>query len=372
MDMNGTASMAPTDASLLRAHAMRWVDETYDDRSELAGRRMREGFDRAFVDEIAAQGFFAVMVPEAKGGMGGGLAEMAGIMEAVGRGIVAEPVLSVGGLAAPLLAAVDTDAAGALLAQVVAGDTLAVLAHYESHAGFDRAVSTAADGDGGTVKLTGRKAATVDVPGADVVLVSARDASGRLALYAVHPAGEGVTSKSWRVVDGRTAASLAFDRAPAERLSGVDDLTAQLDHALDGAAFLACAEAVGIMTHLVDATADYLKTRKQFGQTLDRFQVLQHRVVDMLLAAEEAHGVVDAAIDAAMGPRRARAIALCKTVVARSARHVSQQSVQLHGGIGMTDELKIGRYFKRLMLCESQFGDGDYYFSRYEAARSQD
>ncbi|HEV7416467.1 MAG TPA: acyl-CoA dehydrogenase family protein, partial [Tianweitania sediminis] len=107
---------------------------------------------------------------------------------------------------------------------------------------------------------------------------------------------------------------------------------------------------------------------KQFGQTLDRFQVLQHRIVSMLLATEETAGVVEAVIDATQ-PRRARAIALCKTVTARSARYVAQQSVQLHGGIGVTDELKISRYFKRLMMCESLFGDEDYYTARYEALR---
>lgn len=369
MDLTDIAASGPADAELLREHALRWVTDNYDDRRELAGREIRDGFDRAVADQIAEQGFLGVMVPEAQGGTGGGLAEMAGIMEAVGREIVAEPVLSVGGLAAPLLASLNTDASNALLAKVVAGETIAVLAHYEPQAGYDRSVTSTADGDGETVKLSGAKATTIDLPGADVLLVSAKDASERLALYAVDPAAEGVTSKIWRVVDGRTAAALTLDGASAQRLSGLDDATALIDFALDSAAFLVCAEAIGIMRHLVDETAEYLKTRKQFGQTLDRFQVLQHRVVDMLLAAEEAHGTVDAVIDACNGPGRARAIALAKTVVARSARYVAQQSVQLHGGIGVTDELKIGRYFKRLMLCETLFGDGDFYFSRYEDAR---
>jgi len=368
MDMTDIAVTGPSDAELLRDHALRWVAETYDDKRELAGRAKGEGFDRAVAEQIAQQGFLGVMVPEALGGTGGGLAEMAGIMEAVGRGIIAEPVLSVGGLAAPLLAALGTEASDALLSKLITGEAIAVLASNEPQGGFNRKIESQADGEG---RITGVKAATIDLPGADVLLVSAKDQAGKLAVYAVDPAAAGVRQKAYRVVDGRTAASLTLDGVAGQRISGPDDVSALLDAAIDDAAFLVCAEAVGIMRLLVDTTAEFLKTRKQFGQTLDRFQVLQHRVVDMLLATEEAHGVVDAVVDAAPGPNRARAIALCKTVVARSARHVAQQSVQLHGGIGVTDELKIGRYFKRLMLCETLFGDGDFYFTRYEEARPQ-
>ncbi|KIN70968.1 putative acyl-CoA dehydrogenase [Sulfitobacter noctilucae] len=365
--------LEPTDAEILRDHAFKWVDENYGEDREKAGRDSATGFDAVLHDAIAQQGWLGAMVPEDKDGTGGDLAEMAGIMQAVGRGLVSEPVLSIGGITAPLLARLGTPAADTLLAQIMNGEKTAVLCHYERDAGFDRGLSdsTLRPVDD-TLDLNAAKAPVLDVVGADVLLVTARDAAGRMALLAVTPDTRGLTLDQHRSVDQRRLGTARFEgcRLPTDAdLAEGADVDALVSRVLDGAALLVCAEAIGAMDVLIAETETYLQTRKQFGQPLSQFQVLQHRMVDMLMHLEEAQSTLEAALDAQGTAREARAIALAKIVCARAARYVSQEAVQLHGGIGMTDDLRISRYFRRLMLSETMFGDADWHAEKYRQLR---
>ncbi|APE43940.1 hypothetical protein BOO69_11370 [Sulfitobacter alexandrii] len=365
-----------TDAEVLRDHAFKWVDETYGEDREKAGRDTETGYVAARHEDIAGLGWLGAMVPEDKGGIGGDLAEMAGIMEAVGRGVISEPVLSVGGIAAPLLARLQTPAADALLAEVVGGRKTAVLCHFEQGAGFERALgaSTVARRDGGLF-LSAAKAPVLDASGADVLLVTACDDTGRMAVLAVRPDADGLTRTQHRAVDQRRLCTVDIDDCrldPDADLTGGADATDHVAAVLDDAALLVCAEAIGAMGVLVPETEAYLKTRKQFGQPLSAFQVLQHRMVDMLMHYEEAQATLEAALDARGTAGQARATALAKVVCARAAQFVAREAVQLHGGIGMTDDLKVSRYFRRLMLSETMFGDADWYQERYRRLRPEE
>lgn len=361
------------DPQMLREHGFRWVDQSYGEGEELAGRKLAAGYDAQTAAKIAELGWFGVMVAADKGGIGGGLPEMVAVMEAVGRGLVAEPVLSQGGIAAPLLDRLGTADADALLARLVDGTSTAVLLHNEADAGFERTLSTSRiEPDGNGYRLTAAKAPTLDAAGASTLLVTALHPDGRMAVVALDAGADGLRRTTFRSVDGRALARFDLDniKVSAEAIvSGPSDATRHVERVLDEASILVCAEAVGAMAVLVEQTSDYLRTRRQFGTALSSFQVLQHRMVDMLLASEEASAVVEAALDAAGGPGRQRAFALAKIVTARSARFVAQQAVQLHGGIGMTDELKVSRYFRRLMQCETLFGDADWHAERFDRMR---
>lgn len=361
------------DLTALRDHAFRWVDQAYGEANERAGRGLAKGYDPGMAAEIAGQGWLAVMVSAQNGGMGGGLREMAAVMEAVGRGLVAEPVLSQGAIAAPLLDRLGTPQARQRLSPVLDGASVAVMIHQEADAGFERTItSSRLSEEDGRFHVDASKAPVLDAAGADILLVTALDAAGRTAVVAVEADAPGVRLVRSRSVDGRMLAAVELDRVavPADAiLSAGADASAIVEAVLEEATLLVCAEACGAMPVLVDATADYLRTRSQFGRPLASFQVLQHRMVDMLLAAEEASAVVEAALDAADGPERKRAFALAKIVTARSARFVAQQAVQLHGGIGMTDDLKVSRHFRRLMQCETMFGDADWHAERFDGLR---
>ena len=361
------------DLTALREHAFRWVDQAYGEAHERAGRGLAEGYDTAMAAEIAGQGWLAVMVAAQNGGMGGGLREMAAVMEAVGRGLVAEPVLSQGAIAAPLLDRLGTPQARLLLARVLDGTSVAVMMHQEADAGFERTLtSSRLTEEDGRFHVDAAKAPVLDAAGATILLVTALDAAGRTAVVAIEADAPGVRLVRSRAVDGRMLAAVHLDRVavPADAvLTAGADASAIVETVLEEATLLVCSEACGAIPILVEGTADYLRTRRQFGTALASFQVLQHRMVDMLLAAEEASAVVEAALDAAGGPERKRAFALAKIVTARSARFVAQQAVQLHGGIGMTDDLKVSRYFRRLMQCETMFGDADWHAERFDRLR---
>jgi alkylation response protein AidB-like acyl-CoA dehydrogenase len=253
------------------------------------------------------------------------------------------------------------------LAQVVAGERVLALAHGERELGFARfPISTQAEGG----RLNGSKQAVLDAPSAAAILVSAREAGGAMGLYIVGRDAPGLIMQSYRTLDGRAAANLVLNGVPAERLGEGGDAFETLDAVLDEATVVTAAEGAGAMAATIDMTVGYLKQREQFGRKLSEFQVLQHRMVDMLVSLRETEAMIDVALAALSlgGEERRASVSALKVRLCSAARFVGQNGVHLHGGMGLTDELAISHWFKRLMMIETLFGDAAFHIERYARA----
>jgi alkylation response protein AidB-like acyl-CoA dehydrogenase len=331
------------------------------------------GFSDSAWATFAELGLLAIAVPEADGGFGGGAVDLMAAMEACGEALVVEPLIDHVGLAGRLLARAGSAAQrAAWLPGLMDGTVKLAFASLEPGRRYALdPQSTQARTAGGGWVLDGHKSVVLGAPSATRLIVSARCAEGA-SLFIVDPAAAGVSQNPSRTLDGQRCAELAFEGVPL----GADALLGQagaaqplIDEAVDFATALLCADAVGAMRFANEATLDYLKTRRQFGVALASFQALQHRMVDMVIATEQARSMAILAasrVDSAVDPReRARAVSAAKVKVADAARLVSQESVQLHGGMGMTEELKISHTFRRLTMIAQRFGDADHHLERY-------
>jgi alkylation response protein AidB-like acyl-CoA dehydrogenase len=337
-----------------------------------------EGFGRAEWARYAELGWLGVALPERAGGSGGGVTELGIVMAAAGRHLLLEPLLGTIVLGAGAIDEAGTEAQRAkLLPQIATGKLLLAFCHAEPGGGYARDyVHAIARRDGGDFVIDGDKSFTLGAHAADTLIVSARLGSqaGPVALFLVPRGANGVRLNVAPALDGRWGAKVSFARATvaaqAQLGGGEEDRLSMIDRLIDRGAIAVCAEACGAMAAVTQATVDYLKTRQQFGQPLAKFQVLQHRLVDMSVCSEEARAIVHAALQAlddnAAGAQRS--VWAAKVQTARSARFVAGQAIQLHGGMGMTDELAIGHYYKRLTLCETLFGDGEFYLKKIGAA----
>lgn len=362
-----TVGTDPEMLSMFREQARRFVDESYAAIALPRPYVTEKGYSDDGYAAIAELGWLGLRVPEILGGLSGDLASACAIIEAVGRGLVMEPVMPVLGVAAPALARCGGDAER--LEDLMGGGTLIVLLHGLQSS--QPAIVHASPGSAGDLVLSGRIANVEAAAAANELLVAARGDDQVVDLYAVDARRAGVSTSATRSFDGRLVCDIVLDKVPAVRVSDGSDVTDRLRGILVEATLMTCAEAVGAMERVIEITAEYLRTRKQFRMPLASFQTLQHRMVDMLLRFEEARAVVEAALDSQAGPGFVRAVALAKLVTARAARFVASEGIQLHGGIGMTDELNISRYFKRLLLCEHRYGDADAFLERYAALGEQ-
>jgi alkylation response protein AidB-like acyl-CoA dehydrogenase len=344
--------------------------------ADSAARLLAAGSDDA--DRFAAMaeaGWLAIAVPEAGGGLGLGLRDLAEIARAVGEAGSRVPVLAMAGVSLPLLATAPGDTpARRLLDAALGGDAKPVLAHAEPSSGHRRDhVETSLVQAAGGWRLHGRKAAVEGAALADHLLVTAREADGSLALALVPLDQAGVEARRFTALDGRLLLDVSLDTVvPQDHRIALPDAEAALDAALDRGALLAMAEAVGSMRVLLADTLAYLKTRRQFGQPIGRFQALQHRAVDLTIALEEAEAVVDAACDAEGTADFGRAVAVAKVVACRSARLIAREGVQMHGGIGITEELRVSHHFRSLTAAQSRYGDDDTYRARFAALTPSD
>jgi alkylation response protein AidB-like acyl-CoA dehydrogenase len=350
---------------LLADSVRRYLAKSYDfeaRRKIVAG----QGWSAEAWAQFAQMGLTGLPVSAEHGGFGGGAVDLMGVMEAFGEALVVEPYL-------PLILAarlIDRGASPAqkqaLLPGVVEGRTKLVLAHNEKGARFalDAVRATARRNDG-RWSIDGEKSAVVGAPSADRLVVSARR-DGAIGLFLVDVGS--VDLQAYRTMDERLAADVVLRGAQAEPIDG--DL-ASLEDATDFGAALVCAEAVGAMKFACDTTLEYLKTRKQFGVPIGTFQALQHRMVDMFISLEQARSMaclacsrVDSGADSGGAPR---AVSAAKIKIADAARHVSQEAVQLHGGMGMSEELKVSHAFRRLTVLAREFGDADHHLARFAA-----
>jgi len=291
-------------------------------------------------------------------------------MEAFGRGLVLEPYFATAILGGGLLRRAGTEALrAALVPQIVAGKLKLAFAHIERQSRYDLAdVATTARKDGDAYVLDGAKSVVLHGDCADKLLVTARTSGDRrdrngVGLFLVDADAAGVARRGYPTQDGLRAAEVSLNgvRVVADAVLGTDALPA-IEHVVDEAIAALCAEAVGCMEAMHETTLEYLKTRQQFGRPIGSFQVLQHRSVDMLVALEQARSMaMFAAVTAgeADATERRRAIAAAKVQIGRSGKHVGQEAIQLHGGIGMTMEYKVGHYFKRMTMIDMLFGDAD-------------
>jgi alkylation response protein AidB-like acyl-CoA dehydrogenase len=375
MDFNFT-----DEQQLLADTVQRFVREHYsfDARREIL--RSADGWSRTAWQGLAALGLTAINVPEEYGGLGAGAVETLLAMNAFGSGLLLEPYLNAAVLAPSLLTRLqDQTAASELLPGIATGEQIVIVAHQEPRArGELLSVDTRAEKNGSGYALDGHKSVVSHGGSADVLLVTARtsgrtgDATG-ISVFRVDPTSPGVTIKAYRTIDGQRAADIYLKdvKLATDRLVGAEGAAfAAIEAAHDVALSALCAEAVGIMKAVNAATLEYTRNRKQFGQPIAKFQVLQHRMADMFIQSEQATSMSYLAAirctDADSRERR-RALAAAKVVIGQAGRFIGQQAVQLHGGMGVTDELAVSHYFKRLMAIDLTLGDADFHLQRFIA-----
>ena len=371
--------------SQLRDTLTRFVQKEYSFEKRREILRSPEGWSRAIWKKFSEMGLPAIGIAEDHGGLGGSAADTFIVMEAFGRGLVVEPYLSTVILGAGLIQRAGSAAQKAeLLPKVAAGELMLALAHHESGARYElNRVATSARKDAGGWRISGAKTVVLHGAAADKLIVSARtsgkerDAAG-VSLFLIDAKAAGVALHAYPTHDGQRAAELTLKdvRAGADALIGpADQGLALVEQALDCGIAALCAEAIGAMTALIELTLAYLKTRKQFGVAIGSFQALQHRAADMLMYAEQARSMAylaAAKVDAQDPHERRRALSAAKVLVGQAARYVGQQAVQLHGGIGVTDELSVSHYFKRLTLINATFGDADHHLARFSDLIAQE
>lgn len=374
MDFNLT-----NEQELLRDGLTKFLAGRYDLASSRSAAKTGPGWQpeiwRGFADEL---GILGATLPEEAGGIGGGPVETMVIAEALGHALVIEPFVDTVVVAGGLLHRSRDAVAAALLEDIVAGSAIVALAATEPTSGDNwRDVCTTARRDGDEWVLDGAKVMAVSAPLATHLLVTARTSGERadtdgISLFLVDTGSltTGFTAHPYRTVDDRRASDLTFTevRLPSGALLGAEGRAwPALKLARDEGAAAVCAEAVGAMRKVLADTVEYCKQRQQFGQPIGSFQALQHRLVDMHMEVEQASAAVYLAVlnlDAEPA-QRAKAVSAAKATIGRAARFVGQNAVQLHGGMGMTEELAIGHYFKRLTAVQYEFGSTDHHVSRY-------
>ena len=355
----------------LRATLRRFLTQTYTLERRRAIARAGGGCDPAIWQQFAELGILGLAIPESLGGIGGDAFDAMVVMEELGRSLVLEPYLSTALVAAGVLARAGSAQHQPLLRAVATGEIRLAFAHEERDSRWRLdAVTTRAVRESGGWVLEGHKSMVADGAGAHYILTSARAASG-LCLFVLPGALEGMTRRAVATHDGSSVAEieLAGVRVPAEALLGPEGGGLPLIEAASDVAIAGlCAEAVGAMDALLALTLEYVKNRKQFGVPIGSFQALQHRMADMLLHAELARSMsylASAKLEVSDVTERRRAISAAKFLVGRSARFVGQEAVQLHGGMGVSDEVATSHYFKRLTLINASFGDMGHHLERF-------
>ena len=370
------------DRRMLADTLNRFVSEQYgiEHRNQLAYGQ--EGHSPALYAQFAELGAIGALFPEDAGGFGGAGFDISVVFEALGRGLVAEPLLDALVVGQALIAA-GSESQKAKLQDIIAGDLICALAHDEpgSHYELHNVSTTATQTASGWV-LNGTKGVVALGEKADLLLVSARtggsqlDASG-ISLFLVDGSAAGLSKRGYQRFEGGRAADITFNnvQVPADSLVGAQGKGyAVLEH-ISGYALLALAsESLGTMDVAKQHTLEYLQTRKQFGVAIGTFQALQHRMADVLLEIEQARSAVinaASAVDTAQGAAKEKVLSAAKYTVGYVGTKVAQESIQLHGGIGMTWELPLAHYAKRLVMIDHQFGDEDHHLARFIALGQQ-
>ena len=366
------------DQDMLRDSVRKWVDKGYDFERR-KGIVKGGGYSKQAWQELADLGLTGLHVGEAQGGMAFGATDAMVVMEELGRGLVLEPFAAVALVATHLLKLSTEPAAGELLEGIASGTERVVLAHQERAARYQLAqIETTANFVAGSWQLNGLKSLVPSGEHTGTFIVPARvsgntDDPAGIALFLVTKGAPGLTVRGYPTQDGGCAADVSLKDVGAVELIPAGPAFAALEHAIDIGMAAVCAEAVGVMDKLVAVTIDYMNTRKQFGVVISSFQALRHRMADVKMQLELGRSMSYFATlklnDPA--PARRRALAQAKLQLGQSMRFVGQQCIQLHGGIGVTDEYIASHYFKRLTVMEMSYGDTMHQLSEV-SARMQD
>jgi pimeloyl-CoA dehydrogenase small subunit len=366
-----------SEQDMLRDTVARLVREQYDFETRRKVAKSEAGWRPAMWSQFAELGLLGASFPEAEGGFGGGPIEAMIISEEFGKGLVIEPYLQTviigGGFLRHGGSAAQKEEN---LPALIGGERIYAFAYSEPKSRFDlHDVSTTAKKDGKGFTLNGHKAVVLGAPFASHLLVTARtsgdqrDTSG-VTVFLVPKNAKGVSTRDYPTVDGLRASEVYFENVSVGGdavLGEVDGGFTLVEKVVDEAIAALCAESVGCMKVLNEATLGYSKTRKQFGQPIGNFQVLQHRMVDMFMACEQAISMTYLVTLKLDEPDRQRKLAAsgAKVQIGKAGKLISQEAVQIHGGMGMTDELNVGHFFKRVTMIESQFGNTDWHLRRY-------
>ncbi|MBI5264558.1 MAG: acyl-CoA dehydrogenase family protein [Bradyrhizobium sp.] len=364
---------------LLRESAERFIAESYNAEHRRRTANDPLGFSAAIWKQFADLGWLALPIPESYGGVGGGAVEIGLLMEAFGRGLVSEPYLSTVVIGAALIEKCGSEQQKqAILPKIGDGSLFVVFAHSERAARFDLAtVTTIASKTAEGWRLSGNKIAVIDGHVASQIIVSAHihhhdGASGRLGLFMVPAITPSLAISDFPRLGGGRACNLELSdvHLPADALLGDGhDALPAIEWVVDRAMAALGSEAVGIMQTLLETTVEYTKIRHQFGRPLAANQVIRHRLADMAMQCDEARSMaLRAALMLDAEPvERGRAASAAKAKIGKCARFVGEQSIQLHGGMGVTEELEIGAYFKRLVAFDTLFGGSAYHYRRHAA-----
>mgnify|MGYP002779531012 CR=1 FL=1 len=373
MDFNYTEEQG-----MLRDSVARYLADTYDFDTRRAALKTEAGWRpevwKAFAEEL---GILGAPFSEEHGGLGGGAVENMIVMEEIGKALVVEPYLQTVVIGGGFLKRSGHAQAGELIGGIIGGETVIAFAYAEPQARYTWSdLKTTARKDGASYVLNGHKAVVVGAPWATHLLVTARTGGGQrerngVSVFLVEKTAAGVTTRDYPTVDGRRASEVYFENVsvPASALVGDEGSgMALVERVMDEATAAVCSEAVGCMRRLHEGTLDYAKQRKQFGVPIASFQVLQHRMVDMFINLEQSVSMTLMAtikLDES-DEERMKAVSAAKVQIGRACKFVGQNAIQIHGGMGMTDELAIGHYFKRATMIEGEFGSVDHHLRRYE------
>jgi alkylation response protein AidB-like acyl-CoA dehydrogenase len=356
----------------------RFVAKEYTAERRKAILKSKEGFSREVWAKLGELGLLALQVPEEHGGMGASAVEVLLTMNAIGKGLLLEPFLPSAILGTALVRELGSaEQKGSILPRLAAGELIVVPAHGEAGARYDlERVATKAIASADGFVLEGKKTVVLHAPAADLLIVSARtsgkvDEEAGISLFVVPRDAPGVSLQAYPTMDGQRAADVTLHEVRVPRSSLLGPLSgafATLSAVFDLGLAALCAEAVGALQASLDATVEYTKTRKQFGQPIGKFQALQHRMVDMFIHVEQARSMSFLAAMRCTDPDaavRRGAVSAAKVLVGQACRYVGQQSIQLHGGMGMTDELLISHHFRRLAAIELSLGDTEHHLEQF-------
>ena len=369
--------------SILRDSVERFVRESYPSNKRRNFVDENKGFLQENWQKFSKLGWLGLNLPEEFGGNGGSAVDTMDVAEALGPGLILEPFLETVVMGSKLIqVGYNEKQKSEILSNLVRGRLILTFAFAEPQSRYSLSdVQLSAKPNGDQFVLNGKKAVVRHASSADKIIVSARTAGDRrdkcgITLFLVERNSPGLSRRDYRLQDDIPASELIFDNVFLRRTAMIGDLDCALpmvELVVDHGIAMVCAEAVGIMSALYTATLQYVKTREQFGQPIGKFQVIKHRMVDMLMSCEEARSMAYMAtlkLGESDPNVRKRAASAAKVSIGKAARFVGQQSIQLHGGMGMTDELSVGHYFKRLTMIDILFGDVDFHLKRYSACAS--
>jgi alkylation response protein AidB-like acyl-CoA dehydrogenase len=363
--------------TLLRNSVSAYLADKYTFEAWRKFTRTGAGRDPAHWRQFAELGLLAAPLPEEHGGLGGGAVDTMVIMEEFGKALVVEPYVPTVVVAGGTLARSGSEAQKQeWLPKIASGEAMFVFAFAEPAGRYNLAdLRSTAKKQGSGYVLNGHKAVVIGAPWADALLVtartagSARDAKG-IGLFLVDKKFRGISLRDFPTVDGTRASEITFENVelPASSVIGSpEDGLALIERAADEAIAAHCAEAVGCMKVLLEATVAYSKSRKQFGLPIGKFQALQHRMADMFVFSEQAVSATLMATLRLSGAGRAKAASAAKAQIGKAGRFIGQQAIQIHGGMGMTDDLNVGHYFKRLTMIDTLYGNADHHVKRFAA-----